>query len=95
MHLRDADAPRDGVLRELLAEPQQDDLGILRAQDPEQRDEQGAVLSARVAIVVATAAVLLRPFAVIRPWPVERDRVARDGDLQGLEDQLLAGAQAL
>ena len=69
--------------------------GLLRAQGAEQRDELGAVLGARVVVVVATDAVLLRPFAVLRTWPVERDRVARDGDLEGLEDQLLGGAQAL
>ena len=95
MHLRDADASRDGVLCELVVEAQENDLGLLMAQHAEQRHELGAILGAGVPVIVATTARLLRPFSVLRPRPVERDGVAGDGDLEGLEDQFLVGAQAL
>src|SRR5690242_13079918 len=57
LHLGDADAVRDVVLGEILAEAQQNDLGVASAERAEQWGEHGSVLGSRVAVVDAAGQV--------------------------------------
>ena len=95
LHLRDADALCDRVLREVAAEPQRDDLRVAGGQRAEEGAEDGAVLGQRVALVDAPGPVLALVLLAGGSRAVDRDRELDQGELERSNDELLPDVQVL